>query len=984
MKVRKISLSLIAIAISILLIVSCSPEPAGRTGSLKVSLDAAGMKGIGSNISMVATEYKVLLMDEGEGVIESASTSESSYSWDSIPTGRYKIKAYAKNASGSAIGESGTASVVVYPGKISSCTLSIAELAGTGTFSIAIKGLDAFKEDTEFSIVFYKGIDGALGSFEGNEFDLSIGSDGVATASVSLPNGFYAFGLASTDDAGDISIIDTVRIVKDDEILVSYEYSYTGDGSISIENNILPTPSIAISASGNEFPIEITSEIENLSGGAAYVWYMDGEPMAGDGDDSLTITAESGITTGGHTFMLLVISESGIVWTSEPLEVMVPDSIRTIDLASIDLENGHEIVVGSDEQILLSNVNIADGVVLTKIGEESSKSVGYSIKGNGNSASNGFFTQTGDFMLSPDKNMNAYFNGSDLGAKDNLRLKIKKFKNIDDDFSMTKEEYPTVSGLVEEFYYVNFNSEEFKHLNPEEIVFIQTGKCHHSLILLPNIDNGLGYKQNTFDLSDYVDFGFGIYAYASSSFTTPENEYHVYVCSPQEISLNETVSLDNNYGAFKISGEGNYKITYSFSGISKDSLEYLATINPYLRYLDGTYADYAMVPELDYENNSLSYYLKDVDGEMIFDYLFVDAEYTSVYAELEIVSDEDVPNFYDLSSMPENGIEITATSTEGVLFIPYLNKNTKEKIVYNITPLNNSSINSNYTYYYGQSGKGNGSNFGFGNISGVTMIKYSNAIEGEALLSITSTSYVNPMLGETYIAFDYEVNGYINADGERVSQTTSSSSDFVLKSDRSFDDYGYIYFGGGSVFTTNYTFNSLTSGNNAGSVESGTYAHNVGNDLHDKAVNIRFIELWYEDGQAIKLNCRVELGKNDDIKIYNDVIFTVDVEASHKWEITDGVAKCSNCNEQRGVSTLFVYGGIDAIVDISGIRDYDTFVTLIIEEIGFYEKTPNGRQNFEAPEADFYAYLVPPTSDSNIIAEYLGNGHYDIKVVYSK
>ena len=319
MRTRNLFILIIALFVA----VSCTPDPTVRTGSLKVSLDAAGMKGISGGISMVAAEYEIVLMDAAESVIDTVSTADSSYSWDAIPTGIYKVKAYAKNSSGRAIGASETASITVYPEKMSTCRLVIAELAGNGTISIAIEGLDAFEEGTGFSIVFYRGIGGALGSFEGNEFALAMGDDGVARATASLPNGFYAFGLASTDDAGDITIIDTVRIVKDDEISVSYEYSYAGDGSVSIENSILPTPAISIAASGDAFPIAITSEISDLAGNASYAWYMDGEPISGETGASLTITEDSNIPAGSHSFMLLVISESGVIWNSNCLEIDV-------------------------------------------------------------------------------------------------------------------------------------------------------------------------------------------------------------------------------------------------------------------------------------------------------------------------------------------------------------------------------------------------------------------------------------------------------------------------------------------------------------------------------------------------------------------------------------------------------------------------------------------------------------------------------------
>lgn len=114
-----------------------------------------------------------------------------------------------------------------------------------------------------------------------------------------------------------------MRIVSVDELSASYPFVFDGSGSADITNNIVKTPSISVAKSGDELPITLSSTIENLEGNATYAWYMDGNILSGASEKDLVITAESGIAEGEHEFKLLVISETGIVWTSDAIAVSI-------------------------------------------------------------------------------------------------------------------------------------------------------------------------------------------------------------------------------------------------------------------------------------------------------------------------------------------------------------------------------------------------------------------------------------------------------------------------------------------------------------------------------------------------------------------------------------------------------------------------------------------------------------------------------------
>ena len=301
----------------LLTLASCTGEtPSIQKGSITISVTNEVPKGIDSGISLDIAYYEIT----GEGVngdilATTLTPSNPSYTNNSIAIGSWTITAIAYNEDDIAIG-SGSTSVTVKAGANTSALISVSELKGQGTLKVVLNGL--VSDSDMYTLNIYRRNDGQLIKVgEGVAFEKT---DGIQSASVSLDNGYYAFDISCDNNLIKLPTIETVRIVKGDVIYVTYTIVDTGDISISIDNEISLSPSLAIDLSSNvitqDTKIQATAITSNIdSDSLSYSWYIDHTKL-GFTDKSIELDYED-IGAGKHNLICIIgDDESELVWSN--------------------------------------------------------------------------------------------------------------------------------------------------------------------------------------------------------------------------------------------------------------------------------------------------------------------------------------------------------------------------------------------------------------------------------------------------------------------------------------------------------------------------------------------------------------------------------------------------------------------------------------------------------------------------------------------
>ena len=276
--------------------ISCEEDPVINTGSLTVSISDTD-RGIKPNISLETNQYKAIL--EGQkGKYEWILSSETAVKND-IAVGDWTLTVQALNADNIVIGE-GSTKVVIKPNEMAYAEVTITELEGEGQFTITLYGdiSDGYKLKIYDS-----------NKVECKAVDFSKIGD-TLKADVSLKNGFYSFKIVSPEnkeikEGG-------FRIVKGDKISSKYEIQQKGQGSLTIINNIIETPSLelTISSSYPRVGESLTVVVTGMTG--PYEWYLDGSKLEGESNNTVTLNSLDAV---GDYEITCVSHNGSVVWS---------------------------------------------------------------------------------------------------------------------------------------------------------------------------------------------------------------------------------------------------------------------------------------------------------------------------------------------------------------------------------------------------------------------------------------------------------------------------------------------------------------------------------------------------------------------------------------------------------------------------------------------------------------------------------------------
>ena len=305
---RKCCLLLCGLLISLLFFVGCSQENSISTGTLELNIDSATAKGLQA-ISMEVSAYTVEVKNADEESVWSNADSvglKTKYSIE-ITAGSYTVEVQATNKAGQVIGN-GSTSVEIQAGRKSSCSVSVKEVQGSGSFQISISGPEGYTVGYSFTNTKDEKVTGNLNYSE---------ASGTYTATVELANGFYEFCISVSGFEKPIKT-DAVRIIANQAVQYSTQFSSDGNGQLVILNEITATPSVYITLSSDRVAedgsLTVLSSVEGLTGTISSKWIVDEVELESHSNATGFELSMDEYSLGEHT-ITLIVSSGDIIWS---------------------------------------------------------------------------------------------------------------------------------------------------------------------------------------------------------------------------------------------------------------------------------------------------------------------------------------------------------------------------------------------------------------------------------------------------------------------------------------------------------------------------------------------------------------------------------------------------------------------------------------------------------------------------------------------
>lgn len=303
---RKAIVILMLLCATLGIMVSCKNEASMQFGTLEITIDEGGSRGIES-LSMETRSYNVTVTDSQENVLFSSTASSKTRYYASVPVGPCHIIVEALNSEGVVIGR-GSASGEIVANQTNTITVTLDELVGNGSFAVSIRG-------PEGNSLSYTIKDASLTVIRQGNLAYS---NGKYTVSTQLPNGFYTFSII-WDGADEVIKNDAIRVVAGKAVSYDAEFLFLVDGTISIVNEIIETPSISLSSSakklGKEGTLTVSAEVSGIENYSCF-WMVDGTPVT-EADDYSDLELQMENYAEGEHSVSLVVSNGTIIWSEK-------------------------------------------------------------------------------------------------------------------------------------------------------------------------------------------------------------------------------------------------------------------------------------------------------------------------------------------------------------------------------------------------------------------------------------------------------------------------------------------------------------------------------------------------------------------------------------------------------------------------------------------------------------------------------------------
>ena len=645
---------------------------------------------------------------------------------------------------------------------------------------------------------------------------------------------------------------------------------------------------------------------------------------------------------------------------------VVEKGLVTIDLS--DLKSGQSITktVTGDVEFQLEGLDFSDGVVIIDgdfIG--ASKSIGRSIGENDSL----FKREDGTFIPVPDENKMSRFLGSDINILDLTTLHFKKLK-LDDDFSISLDEYPGRVGVEEEFYYLDFLNPKWRNLDKSEVVFWLHNMGHYGLSA---IHWGLLGKEHNpkmvFDFSDPIFFfGLGIDLYAVLDKDSPDQNFNLYVLSPIKLELNKEIQIngDQLVNVFKVLASENkgdsYKAVLRFSPEDYSKLDY-RSLHVCARYYNGSLRDDELVPFFIDSSSTVELEI----GRVYDDFIFTldlsygeDVGFSSI--SIELVESEKKDIYEDLKTGESKTFKAYDDSNKQTVAFK-----TSDRWPVEIEWAPNVVM---VEQFFSGNKNSFGTGFSHGSITLEKNVNYCFIVEfkdgykpqkEDTLFTISPREYTELKCDVKYNGKgDYLCEGCENCEDEGfLLEQIKINENGILKGaywtsvplDEKYGKVGYI--NGNRILTdSSIALNSTTTGN-LGHGPFGTLA--MDKDNVNNSIDVRVIEIHPRDKEI------VADVKIDDGKTYYNVVMKY--EHYHLWNVNDDeTVKCCECGEIRYSAGMEIKAGIQYIMDSN--EDFSIWLEEMPEE-EFHYKAGNGLMAPVAP-VGLSIRLIAPAVDKHI------------------
>jgi len=596
------------------------------------------------------------------------------------------------------------------------------------------------------------------------------------------------------------------------------------------------------------------------------------------------------------------------------------------------------------------------------------------------------YMESGSFIPVPDSTGTSVFSASKLGIQKDADVVVYKMPQLDDDFRISSEEpaYVGHRGLVEEYYYVDFNDPRWADLDRSEIVVAmnRSGAAQGKVIQHGFLSFSL---DGLYDFSDPSIEGFGLYMYSilegdSQSFIEASiiNPMHP-DSSPISFTGDRPVLLIDRQEP------GEYKLEISVSGDDAQSVcKAVVSSGYYNAYLtDGSYRPGYVIRELDFDNCILTYHLGAVDEPFLIT-LEMEGFITGFSGgSVRLLRDEPGVEFHDISDLGNpiivksgTGDSVTwafRSEIEQVFEIVTLDKNIRgmEVSVFNASiPPEKTGVLPRNTHFIPS-----------GSIGCITL-HYEGLPEGTDLLMIRSTSqqYEQQKLECDVIRWDPDSLNYVcdsddcpvcGADGQKKHYNLpfmALNAQTVLNgcyvTEESYDGFGRIGYENGNtirLMDLGITLNNSTSGNISSDDPYGTYAWSSTDT--SKKVEIRLKQLSVSGKRIV---CDITIG---DSEKYENVVMSL--THKHVWQFSDGYATCQSCGERRACVSRLVGPGGPYHIEVNG-----TAVVVVPEKN--YTGVING--SMDTPELDdtVMVYFMPASTGYTIKEFRVDNNDFHI------
>lgn len=607
---------LFAIAVLVMVFfIACSGNPDSMTGEVRIRISDTS-RGISPDVSMKASEYHVRVKDS-DGITQYETTISKTSDGCSfrLPAGTYSISVDAMNEDGIRIGSGKLDNAVVKAGKTNAFSISVFELEGEGSFAVRIKANDGYG----LSLKVYDSANTQV--YSGALTYYAESGCYVDDGQILLENGFYRFEVYKVDSEDPIKI-DTIRIVKDNTTTYSAKFAFSSTGSITIEDEILSTPTIVISLDKTEYSASDTVHASATVSGAgdAYNvrWYVDEAGVGSYGSYADLDYALNGAEIGTHSVSLFIKTDS-LVW-SESVSFSVLDIAPSVlSLNAADLGSG-SITVSDDTAITLSNMD-PDKVYGVRVVEQDGTS-----STRGLSSAGVFKGSDNTFIPIPDETNCADFDGDALGIRGNGKIRIVELFSGEGPMVLSEANDPISyysndgARVYEKFFNIKFNKDPYRSLDKSRVALLTYGLGSGSGIstnwgYVTNGAGGLNPEGFTAGLYDFSHLNhINVYIYNSIHDSDGRISTEMIIMNPVVCSEGVETDLVNKIGVYSFVPADD-SVAYVMEIHKNQDYDYSDDFN--LRLIDGAFSGFTLPVYSDDEKDV--HYIGNLSSELLVD-----------------------------------------------------------------------------------------------------------------------------------------------------------------------------------------------------------------------------------------------------------------------------------------------------------------------------------------------------------------------------